>query len=155
VPLRGAALALNVPVGVIGALCPNEAPLLGLISLMAPAIAMGNTCVLLPSQTAPLAATDFYQVLETSDLPAGVVNIITGDHTDLGRALAGHMDVDSLWSFSSSPLSQMIEQQSVTNLKRTWANCARPIDWMSPTAQGRAFLRAATDVKTIWIPFGE
>ena len=155
VPLRGTALALNVPVGVIGAICPDEAPLLGLISLMAPAIAMGNTCVLIPSQTAPLVATDFYQVLETSDLPAGVVNIVTGDHNELAKSLAGHMDVDAVWSFSSSPLSQMIEAQSVGNLKRTWVNNARAVDWFAPTAEGRAFLRAATDVKTVWIPFGE
>ncbi len=155
VPLRGTALALNVPLGVIGAICPDEAPLLGLISLMAPAIAMGNTCVLVPSQTAPLAATDFYQVLETSDLPAGVVNIVTGDHADLAKSLAGHMDVDAVWSFSSSPLSQMIEAQSVGNLKRTWVNNARAVDWFAPAAEGRAFLRAATDVKTVWIPFGE
>ncbi len=155
VPLRGTALALNVPVGVIGAICPDEAPLLGLISLMAPAIAMGSTCVLIPSQTAPLAATDFYQVLETSDLPAGVVNIITGDHGELGKSLAGHMDVDAVWSFSSTPISQMIEAQSVGNLKRTWVNNARAVDWFAPAAEGRAFLRAATDVKTVWIPFGE
>ncbi len=155
VPLRGTALALNVPVGVIGAICPDEAPLLGLISLMAPAIAMGNTCVLVPSQTAPLAATDFYQVLETSDLPAGVVNIVTGDHSELAKTLAGHMDVDALWSFSSAPLSQMIEAQSVGNLKRTWVNHARATDWMGAGGEGRAFLRAATDVKTVWIPFGE
>ncbi len=153
VPLRGTALALNVPVGVIGAICPDEAPLLGLISLMAPAIAMGNSCVLIPSQRAPLAATDFYQVLETSDVPAGVVNIVTGDHAELGQSLAGHMDVDALWSFSSGPISAMIEKQSAGNLKRTWVNYGLATDWAS--AEGRAFLRAATDVKTIWIPFGE
>lgn len=155
VPLRGTALALNTPVGVIGAICPDEAPLLGLISLMAPAIAMGNAIVLVPSQTAPLAATDFYQVLDTSDVPAGVVNIVTGDHTDLAKSLAGHMDVDAVWSFSSTPISQMIEAQSVSNLKRTWVNNARATDWMGSAGQGRAFLRAATDVKTVWIPFGE
>jgi aldehyde dehydrogenase (NAD+) len=155
VPLRGTALALNVPVGVIGAICPDEAPLLGLISLMAPAIAMGNTCVLVPSQVAPLAATDFYQVLETSDVPQGTVNIVTGDHADLGRALAGHMDVDAMWSFSSSPISQMVESQSVSNLKRTWVNHGKSTDWMGANGVGRVFLRAATDVKTLWIPFGE
>jgi len=155
VPLRGAALALNAPVGVIGAICPDEAPLLGLISLMAPAIAMGNTCVLIPSQTAPLAATDFYQVLETSDLPAGVVNIITGSHADLARPLAGHMDVDAVWSFSSTPISQLIEAEAAGNLKRTWVNNARATDWSAREAEGRAFLRAATAVKTVWIPFGE
>ena len=105
VPIRGVALAMNEPCGVIGALCPDEAPLLGLVSLMAPAIAMGNACVLVPSEPFPLAATDFYQVLDTSDLPAGVVNIVTGSHAELAKPLAGHMDVDAVWSFSSTDLS--------------------------------------------------
>ncbi|MBI1173405.1 aldehyde dehydrogenase family protein [bacterium] len=155
VPLRGIALAMNEPTGVIGALCPDEAPLLGLISVMAPAIAMGNTMVLVPSEPAPLAATDFYQVLETSDLPAGVVNIVTGAHAELAKPLAGHMDVDAVWSFSSTPLSLQIEKESAANLKRTWVNHARARDWMGPEGEGREFLRHATAVKTVWVPYGE
>ena len=155
VPMRGIALAMNEPTGVIGILCPDEAPLLGLISTMAPAIAMGNTCILVPSQTAPLAATDFYQVLETSDLPAGVVNIVTGSHADLVKPLAGHMDVDAVWSFSSSPLSAMIEAEAASNLKRTWVNHACARDWLGPQGEGRPFLRAAIQVKTVWVPYGE
>ena len=155
VPIRGVAIAMNEPCGVIGILCPDEAPLLGLISTMAPAIAMGNTCILVPSQTAPLAATDFYQVLETSDLPAGVVNIVTGSHADLVKPLAGHMDVDAVWSFSSSPLSAMIEAEAASNLKRTWVNHARARDWLGPQGEGRPFLRAAIQVKTVWVPYGE
>jgi aldehyde dehydrogenase (NAD+) len=155
VPLRGVALAMNEPCGVIGALCPDEAPLLGLISVLAPAIAMGNTCVLVPSQTAPLAATDFYQVLETSDLPGGVVNIVTGTHAELAKPLAGHLDVDAVWSFSSSPVSALIEKEAAGNLKRTWVNHARARDWFGATGEGRSFLRHATEVKTIWVPYGE
>ena len=155
VPIRGVALAMNEPCGVIGAICPDEAPLLGLISLMAPAIAMGNTCVLVPSQAYPLAATDFYQVLETSDLPGGVVNIVTGDHGELAKTLAEHMDVDAVWSFSSSPISALIERASASNVKRTWVNHARARDWFGADGEGRPFLRAATDVKTIWVPYGE
>ncbi|MEO8243184.1 MAG: aldehyde dehydrogenase family protein [bacterium] len=155
VPIRGIAIAMNEPCGVIGTLCPDEAPLLGLISVMAPAIAMGNTCVLVPSETAPLAATDFYQVLETSDLPGGVVNIVTGSHAELAKTLAGHMDVDAVWSFSSSPLSAMIEKEAASNLKRTWVNNARVRDWFGPDGEGRSFLRAATEVKTVWVPYGE
>jgi aldehyde dehydrogenase (NAD+) len=94
--MRGVAIAMNEPCGVIGAICPDEAPLLGLISVMAPAIAMGNTCVLVPSEVAPLAATDFYQVLDTSDLPGGVVNIVTGSHAELAKPLAGHRDIDAV-----------------------------------------------------------
>jgi aldehyde dehydrogenase (NAD+) len=155
VPIRGVALAMNEPRGVIGAICPDDAPLLGLVSLMAPAIAMGNTCILVPSEPFPLAATDFYQVLETSDLPAGVVNIVTGAHGELAKPLAGHMDVDAVWCFSSRPLSALVENESATNLKRTWVNNARARDWMAPEAEGRAFLAQATEVKTVWIPYGE
>lgn len=155
VPLRGIALALNEPVGVIGALCADEAPLLGLISAMAPAIAMGNTCVLVPSDPFPLAATDLYQVLETSDLPPGVVNIVTGSHAELAKPMAGHMDMDALWSFSSTDLSALIEAESASNLKRTWVNNARARDWMGAAGEGRDFLRHATAIKTVWVPYGE
>ncbi|MDZ4094892.1 MAG: aldehyde dehydrogenase family protein [Paracoccaceae bacterium] len=155
VPIRGIALAMNEPCGVIGALCPDTAPLLGLISLMAPAIAMGNTCVLVPSETCPLIAAGFYQVLDTSDLPGGVVNIVTGSHAELAKPLASHRDVDAVWSFSSTPLSALIESEAAGNLKRTWANHARARDWTGTTGEGREFLRQSTAVKTIWVPYGE
>ena len=155
VPIRGIALAMNEACGTIGAICPDEAPLLGLVSLMAPAIAMGNTCVLVPSEAFPLAATDLYQVLETSDLPAGVVNIVTGSHAELAKPLAGHLDLDALWCFSSTNLSRLIEEESAGNLKRTWVNHGRARDWFATDAEGRDFLRQATEVKTIWVPYGE
>jgi hypothetical protein len=142
-------------VGVVGALCPDEAPLLGFVSVMAPAIAMGNTCVLVPSQSAPLSATDFYQVLETSDLPAGVVNIVTGAHGELAKTLAGHLDVDGVWSFSSTALSERIETDAAGNLKRTWVNHGRARNWFGAEGEGREFLRHATEIKTIWVPYGE
>jgi aldehyde dehydrogenase (NAD+) len=152
VPLRGVALAMNEPCGVIGAICADEAPLLGLISLMAPTIAMGNTCVLVPSGAYPLAATDLYQVLDTSDLPGGVVNIVTGAHADLAKPLAAHMDVDAVWCFGAAELSGVVETAAAGNLKRTWVNDGRATDWA--LAEGREFLRAATQVKTIWVPYG-
>ncbi|MGJ8584371.1 MAG: aldehyde dehydrogenase family protein [Marinosulfonomonas sp.] len=155
VPIRGVALAMNEPVGIIGALCPDDAPLLGLISTVAPAIAMGNRVVAIASQPYPLAATDFYQVLETSDVPGGVVNILTGSHSELASQLAGHMDVDAVWSFSSSDLSRVIEAESAGNLKRTWVNNGQARDWASAAAEGKEFLAQATEVKTIWVPYGE
>ena len=155
VPIRGVALAMNEPCGVIGALAPDEAPLLGLISTLAPAIAMGNTCVLVPSAPYPLAATDFYQVLDTSDVPAGVVNIVTGDPADLAKTLAGHLDVDAVWSFSSADLSALVEREGAGNLKRTWVNNGRARDWFGAEGEGRDFLRQATEVKTVWVPYGE
>ncbi len=155
VPMRAVAIAMNEARGVIGALCPDEAPLLGLISVLGPAIAMGCTTVIVPSEQAPLTATDLYQVLETSDLPAGVVNIVTGSHLELARPMAGHMDVDAVWSFSAHPLSALIEKESAGNLKRTWVNHGKARHWYGAEGEGREFLRQATDIKTIWVPYGE
>ena len=153
VPIRGVALAQKEPVGVIAALCPDDAPLLGLVSIMAPAIAMGNRAILVASEPFPLAATDFYQILETSDVPGGVVNILTGAHKDLAAPMAGHLDIDAVWSFSSTDLSAVIERESAGNLKRTWVNNAQARDWFQDHT--RAFLEAATEIKNIWIPYGE
>ena len=155
VPLRGMALAMREPVGVIGAICPDEAPLLGLISMIGPAMAMGNRAVLLASEPFPLSALEFVQVLETSDVPGGVVNILTGSHAELAPHLAGHADVDAVWSFSSSDISGEIERASAGNLKRTWVNNGHARDWFAPEAEGRAFLEQATEVKTVWVPYGE
>ncbi|SFD84177.1 aldehyde dehydrogenase (NAD+) [Sulfitobacter brevis] len=155
VPIRGVALAMKEPVGVIGALCPAEAPLLGLISCMAPAIAMGNRVILAASEPFPLAATDFAQILETSDIPAGVVNILTGPHADLAEPLARHMDVDAVWSFGAADLSAVIEKAAASNLKRTWVNHGMARNWSEAEGEGRAFLQAATEVKNVWIPYGE
>jgi aldehyde dehydrogenase (NAD+) len=153
VPIRGVALAMKEAVGTIGILCPDEAPLLGLISTVAPAIAMGNRIVAVASEAFPLAATDFYQILETSDVPGGVVNILTGSHAELAPTLASHLDIDAVWSFSSTDLSGGIEKKSAGNLKRTWVNNARARDWY--TEDAKAFLDAATEVKNIWVPYGE
>jgi aldehyde dehydrogenase (NAD+) len=119
---------------------------------MAPAIALGNRTILVASEPFPLAATDFYQVLETSDVPAGVVNILTGSHKELAPTLASHLDLDAVWSFSSQPLARGIEAKSAGNLKRTWVE-TRARDWTRP--DDRVFIDAATEVKTVWIPYGE
>ncbi|MEQ8899188.1 MAG: aldehyde dehydrogenase family protein [Roseovarius sp.] len=155
VPLRGMALAMREPVGVIGAICPDEAPLLGLISVLGPAMAMGNRAVLLASEPFPLSALEFVQVLETSDVPGGVVNILTGSHVELAPHLAGHADIDALWSFSSSDISDEVERASAGNLKRSWVNNGLARDWYANDAEGRAFLEQATEVKTVWVPYGE
>ncbi len=150
VPIRGVALAMKEPVGTIGILCDDAKPLTGLIETMAPAIAMGNRTIMVASEPFPLAASDFYQVLETSDVPAGVVNILTGSHAELAPTLAKHLDVDAVWSFSSSDLSGAIEKASAGNLKRTWVNNA-----IALTPDTQSYLQAATEVKNIWIPYGE
>ncbi len=153
---RNVTLAMNEPFGVMGLLCPDTAPLLGFISLVMPAIAMGNRVVAVPAARQPLAATDFYQVLETSDLPDGVVNIVTGDREELAKTLAEHDEVASLWYHGSSAGCLAVENASAGNLKSTWTNQGKLYDWFDETqAQGEEYLRHATQIKNIWIPYGE
>ncbi|SDA62245.1 aldehyde dehydrogenase family protein [Sinorhizobium sp. NFACC03] len=155
-PLRGVALAMPEAIGVVGVICPPEAPLLGMISLVAPLIATGNRVVVVPSEPHPLAATDFYTVLETSDVPAGVVNIVTGSAIELAKTLASHNDVDALWAFGTPELSTLVEKLSSGNLKRTFVDYGKVTNWLDrDAAEGPAYLRRATDVKNIWIPYGE
>ncbi|KAF0674557.1 aldehyde dehydrogenase family protein [Profundibacterium mesophilum] len=155
VPVRGMALALKAPVGVIGQFAPDEVPLAGLISIVAPAIALGNRVICVASEPYPLAATDFYQVLDTSDVPAGVVNILTGPHEELAPQMAGHMGIDAVWSFSGRALSQVIEQESAADLKRSWVSDGMARDWLGPEGQGARFRDEATETRTVWIPYGE
>ncbi|APV50979.1 aldehyde dehydrogenase [Betaproteobacteria bacterium GR16-43] len=155
VPIRGVAIAMNEPIGVMGLACDDASPLLGMISLVAPAIAMGNTVIVVPSQVHPLAATDFYSVLETSDVPAGVVNLVTGDRDALAKVLAEHDDVEAVWYCGTQAGAKAVELASAGNMKRTWTSW-EPRDWLDrETGEGREFLRAATQVKNVWVPYGE
>jgi aldehyde dehydrogenase (NAD+) len=154
-PLRGVALAMHEPLGVIGIACPDEAPLLALISLIGPALALGNRVVVLPSEACPLMATDLYQVVETSDVPAGALNIVTGARAALLPALAKHDDVDAMWCFGRAAESKLVEHESVGNLKRTFVDYGRRLDWYDRASEGMVFLRQAAQVKNIWIPYGD
>jgi len=155
VPIRGVALAMHEPIGVVGVACPDPYPLLGLISLVAPLLATGNAVVAVPSELFPLAATDFYSVLETSDVPAGALNIVTGKRDALSRVLADHDEVGAVWYVGSQTGAAAVEKASAGNLKRTWTEW-QSREWLDPRAgEGRAFLRRAVQVKNIWIPYGE
>jgi aldehyde dehydrogenase (NAD+) len=155
-PFRNVTLAMPEPIGVIGVVCSDHAPLLGFVSATAPAIALGNTIIAIPSETQPLAATDLYQVLDTSDVPAGVFNIVTGLRSELLDTLAGHDDVDGLWYFATDEGSQAVERLSAGNMKRTWVSHGLQRDWHDAVqGEGTAFLRQATQVKNIWVPYGE
>jgi aldehyde dehydrogenase (NAD+) len=155
-PVRNVALAVNEPIGVIGIVCPDEAPLLAFISLVAPAVALGNRCVVIPSQAMPLLATDFYQVIETSDVPEGVINIVTGDRDVLARVLADHDQVEAVWYFGSAAGSAVVETSAAATIKRSWVNHGRRRDWASTIhGEGRVFLRHASQVKNIWLPYGD
>ncbi len=153
---RQTTLAFNEAFGVMGLVCPDEAPLLAMISLAMPALAMGNSIVLVPSQTQPLIATDFYQILDTSDVPDGAFNIVTGERDKLAKILAEHDEVAAIWYHGDAAGSAMVERASSGNVKSTWVNHGKQRDWHNfSQGQGPEYLRRATQVKNIWIPYGE
>jgi aldehyde dehydrogenase (NAD+) len=155
-PFRNIAIAMNEPLGTMGIICPVEAPLLGFISLVMPALAVGNTVVAVPSENYPLIAADLYQLFDASDMPAGAVNIVTGYRSQLLKTLAEHDDIDAVWCFGDESNAAAAKAMSVGNLKQVWTNEGRAIDWFDPNlAEGRWFLEHATQVKNIWVPYGE
>ena len=146
-PQRTVALAMHEAIGQVGVVAPDAEPLAGLVALIAPAIAMGNRVVAIPSAANPLPALDLYQVFDTSDLPGGVVNLVTGDALALAEVLAAHADVDALWwPTASAEQARRVEQLSVSNLKRLWTD--------TPTREPRRCLEHAVQVKNVWVPYG-
>ena len=155
-PFRNVTLAMQEPIGTIGILCPQEAPLLGFISTVIPAIAVGNTVVGVPSEIYPLITADLYQLFESSDLPPGTVNMVTGRPSELLKTLAEHDDVDALWVFADAPTCATAKTLSIGNLKQVFTNEGRSIDWFNPApSSDRFFLQHATQIKNIWVPYGE
>ncbi|XP_029780046.1 aldehyde dehydrogenase family 16 member A1 [Suricata suricatta] len=152
---RGPVLRLREPLGVLAIVCPDEWPLLAFVSLLAAALAHGNTVVLVPSGVCPIPALDICQDMAAL-LPAGLVNVVTGDRDHLTRCLALHQDVQALWYFGSAQGSQFVEWASAGNLKPVWVNRGRPRAW-DQEAQGAGpelGLRAAR-TKALWLPMGD
>jgi aldehyde dehydrogenase (NAD+) len=155
-PFRNIAIAMNEAIGTVGVICPAEAPLLGFLSLVMPLLALGNTVVAIPSEQYPLVTGDLYQLFDTSDMPGGAINIVTGYVSQLLKTLAEHDDVDAIWCYGDDTLVASAKAMSVGNLKQVWTNEGRAIDWFDPKiAEGRWFLEHATQVKNIWVPYGE
>jgi aldehyde dehydrogenase (NAD+) len=155
-PFRNIAIAMNEPIGTVGVICPREAPLLGFLSLVMPLLAVGNTVIAVPSEAYPLITADLYQLFDTSDLPGGAVNLVTGYPSQLLKVLAEHDDVDAIWCFGDEASAAAAKAMSTGNLKQVWTNEGREIDWFdSNVAEGRWFLEHATQVKNIWVPYGE
>ena len=155
-PFRNIAIAMNEPIGTVGIICPAENPLLGFLSLVLPVIAMGNTAIVVPSERYPLITADLYQVFDTSDLPGGAVNIVSGYSSQLLKVLAEHDDVDAVWCFGDESNAAAAKAFSIGNLKQVFTNEGRAIDWFDVNqGEGQWYLRHATQVKNIWVPYGE
>lgn len=154
-PQRMIATAMVEAIGAMAILAPPSRPLLGSIALIAPALAMGNTVVLVPSERSPLSVTDLYQVIETSDVPSGVINIVTGESKVLAKTLAEHDGIDAIWFAGDAETSAMVEKASAGNVKQTWTSRGLYYDLSDKAKfEGDYFLRRATQVKNVWIPYG-
>lgn len=143
------------PTGVVGVLAPQESSLLGLVSVVAPVIVTGNVAVVVSSYTRPLPAVTFSEVLATSDVPGGVVNILTGDAAALGPWLAAHMDVNAidLCGVAGSPdLATSLEVAAADNLKRVRRAPDAEPDWSADPGLGA--MTAFVETKTVWHPIG-
>jgi len=155
-PYRGVTMALPEPVGILAQIAPENSPLISTISLIAPAIAMGNCIVFVPSQKFASVALELVQTFETSDVPAGVINIVSGIKQDLAEQLAGHAEADAMWCWAESDLVSLVESISARDLKRLWVNDDEDRDWLNPMqGEGLEFLRNATEIKNIWTPYGD
>ena len=155
-PYRGVTMALPEPIGVLAQIAPENSPLLSTISLIAPAIAMGNRVVMIPSQKFASVALELVQTFETSDVPAGVINIVTGNKQELAEQLAGHAEADAMWCWAGPELVSSVESISAKDLKRLWVNDDADRDWIDPMqGEGLEFLRNASEIKNIWTPYGD
>lgn len=145
-PVRGVTLALHEPMGIVGVVAPDDQPLLGLLQLVAPALAQGNRVVAVPSRTLPLVAAELYALLDTSDVPGGVLNLVTGPVDELARTLAGHTEVDAFWwPSATAEQAAVVQALSAHNLKRTW---------VADTYGSATCREQAVQVKNVWAPYG-
>ena len=140
------------PTGVVSMLVPDDSSLLGLISNIAPAIAGGNTCVALASESKPLCAVSFAEVLHASDLPGGVVNVLTGYRSELTEFFASHMDVNAvIYCDGGKAVARTVQELAAGNIKRVIAR--NRVDW-SNDAENPYLIRDTQEVKTTWHPIG-
>jgi acyl-CoA reductase-like NAD-dependent aldehyde dehydrogenase len=147
-------LSTPEPTGVVGIVAPPESPLLGLVSVIAPAVVTGNTVVVLAAETGPLPAVGLAEVLATSDLPGGVVNILTGRVAETGPWLASHADLNGLdlTGVTDPDLATSLERAAAETLTRVVRPPAEPVDWTADPGTGR--VTAFLEVKTVWHPRG-
>jgi aldehyde dehydrogenase (NAD+) len=151
-PMRGLVYTRNEPLGACGVFAPTAPSLAGFLGACLPLMAMGSPVVAVASEQAPLAAMELVRIIEASDVPAGVWNVLTGVHSELEPTLGDHLGLSSVWHFGSVEGGQRIQKLSAGNLKQTWTMPDGTIDWFGSPA--KEFLRRATQVKNVWVPYG-
>jgi len=156
-PIRGLTLAVKEPIGVVANILNDDYPLLSLITTLGSNFAAGNASIIVPGQKTSLLATELYQLLETSDVPAGYINILTTKQNSLNKILAEHENIDGIWYFSENNNERLrVIQSTTSNLKRSWCPQSKNLDWSSKEEDFlEEFLYQSTQVKNIWIPYGE
>ena len=156
-PMRGLTLAVKENLGVLAIILSDHDPLLSLVTCMSAAFATGNAQILLPGQKTSLLATELYQVLDTSDVPGGYINILTAKDNELNATLSKHENIDGIWYFGNSQSSRTdIIKNSTSNIKRYWSPSEKNIDWTNTSKTFLdEFLYQSTQIKNIWIPYGE
>jgi acyl-CoA reductase-like NAD-dependent aldehyde dehydrogenase len=143
------------PTGVVVVLCPNEPSLLALVSLVAPVILSGNTAVVLISESQPLPALTFSEIIATSDLPGGVVNLLSGSRAELAPHIASHLDVNAIVDASGDEAAGLaLQKGGEHNVKRYVARVLRPNDWRTTTAESPYWILDTVEMKTAWHPIG-
>ncbi|XP_034150993.1 aldehyde dehydrogenase family 16 member A1 isoform X2 [Esox lucius] len=157
VPQSGSALSIPEALGVVGVVLPDSSPLLSMVSLLVAAVAMGNAVVMVPSPKNPLPALEFIQVLQSSDIPAGVVNILTGGRDQLTQALANHSVIKAIWYWGSVEGCQYLQHTCASPLKNLWLHCLEEKDggrvWSQPPPSLlEERWRRAVQWKSVWIP---
>lgn len=154
-PQRVVTLAMKEAVGNLAIVGPEEDAFVAMLTTVTAAIAMGNRVIYIPSEQYGLLATDLYQVLNTSDVPAGVINIITGNRAELTDTLARHYDIEGIWYWGDAEGSKLIENQAADTMKRTLVSHGKSYDWSNDQQINSGWLlRHATEIKNVWVPYG-
>ena len=156
-PMRGLTLAMKEPLGVMTSILSDDSPLLNLVTVMGSVFSTGNTNIIVPGQKTSLIATELYQVLDTSDVPGGYVNILTAKENELNKTLSQHENIEGIWYFGADSAQRSeIVKNTTSNIKRYWCPEEKHLDWANVSEEFlNEFLYQSTQVKNIWIPYGE
>ena len=156
-PMRGLTLAMKEPLGVMTSILSDDSPLLNLVTVMGSVFSTGNTNIIVPGQKTSLIATELYQVLDTSDVPGGYVNILTAKENELNKTLSQHENIEGIWYFGADSAQRSeIVKNTTSNIKRYWCPEEKHLDWTNASEEFlNEFLYQSTQVKNIWIPYGE